>query len=284
MTNNNNNNDTPTSFSIPVDDLQKASGRPFHLQERMSKRAQSTSPDLAETKRQAMLDARRQRLALRSHSIKEAVDQQRTRLDSEKSAVQATLAKNQDDAEKKRKQRIRSRVEHCATSVGRAKKVAETSKATERQATESLRSALEERLMASEFRRQVLLKVPRSKLMDEDVVAVELMRNQHAAKRIQRSWRMSNVRGLVALVKSVTFGDGMDVFDMNSMSVEQMMSALQNPSLIDAIDKLLKAVCGLSGSVKSIKNTPKVFLSAYMVVYHTEEIMVKMSEMEQVSS
>ena len=269
-----------TSFVIDAASLLQSSGKPFHLHQRMNQKKRRSSSPTAEARRQSILDERRQRLAQRMDQIKGAVGRQQEQARSEQANKRSTISANLSTAEKNRSELLRSQVAQCALAVRRAKEIAKRQSEQSRLEISKKRVELQERMVSSDVRRHMLMKIPRSKLLDETVVSVEMARIRFAAQRIQRWWRMKLFKPIVAQLVDAA----LDAGTMSTLSIEMLMAKIQDENTIKATSKFLLAVkkASLSLGRKRFKNPTKIFLSSYMIVYHTQEMMPEMNEEEQV--
>lgn len=245
------------SFEIDAAGLQRAGSRkPRHLALRMSDKKRAASPG-------SSVESSTEELAGASSS----------------SASQHSHA----SASQKRQQLLAQRRQHCGERVRHAKSVASKQHSRRERDVKRLRSAIDERQWTTDFRRQALQRVPRSKLMDGDAgqsVAAELIRTRLAAKRIQRWWKVQAVRDVVRQLLAA----GVVVADVGKMPIEALMVFIQSESVIQATSRFLLAAKKSTRSLARyrIKNPTKIFLSAFMIVHHPEDMFPEMNDEQKV--
>ncbi len=277
------------SFVIDVVDLvQPNARRPHHLDSRLRAKKRpspsSTAERKVEAKRQALLEARRLKLSQQLNRVRQVVSRQRQRAASTLSDKQLHIVQSLEAAEKNRNELIKAQVDQCAAKVEKAKKIALANHQRSAEQQSKMRMELDHRQWNTDFRRHLLQKLPRSKLLDGSAVELEWLFANGSAKRLQRYvlhcssidanfsrswWRQVKFAPLVDAFLTT----GMD--KAAEMPFETLMVKIQNPHIIETTSQLLVHVKKAShhGRGKTYKNPTKIFLSSYMIVYHTAEIM-----------
>jgi hypothetical protein len=242
----------PVTFVIDAQSLHQLSRKPRHLEKRMSEKKRAASPAPSSEGRSAGTES------------------------SSGSADASPLVHHHGRADSNRKALLQQRREQCAERVRRAKDIAKKQSRSREMSSKRLRSAIQERQWTSDFRRQMLLKVPRSKLLDETTVTAELIRTRLAVKRIQRWWKVQAVQSLVRQLETA----GVSTSKLSAMSIEELMSTIQSASVIKLASRFLLATKKATRALARyrIKNPTKIFLSAFMIVYHPEEMMPEMND------
>jgi hypothetical protein len=279
-----------SSFEIDTETLQQQSGKPHHLQERMTtRRTAQLTHQTVEANREQIMSARKRRLSDRLHHVSRVVEQQRELRSAHRDEKSSQISKNQEQAEKKRKQRIQSRREQSSKQVEKAKAVARHHQERSQAINSRRRMELEERLRVSEVRRQIASRIPRSRLLEGGAVETEMVRVNIAARRIQRSWRRYRVEPLLAqwrltgLLEPLHQANGQQ--NLKPMPFNDLLSKIQDAKVIQLTGKILAHAKRSSSETRALrlKNPSKVFLSAFVIVYHTDEIMPEIKEEEEVS-
>jgi hypothetical protein len=178
-------------FEIDAIDLVQANGRrPHHLDNRIRDKKRpspnSTAEKKVEAKRTALMNARRQKLTQKLDRVRQVVTRHRQTSASSLSTKQQQIAESLKTAEKNRKGFLKNQADQCAANVKRAKEIAMAQQKRSDEHVQKKRIDLESRLWTSEFRRNLLQKLPRSKLLDESALEMELMHASFSAKRLQR--------------------------------------------------------------------------------------------------
>jgi len=268
------------SFVVEADALQQSSPKPHHLQDRLNAKKReaspSSSPSLsrAQEKRQAILNERRSKLSEKHERIKKAVTKTTERRASSSSTTRAAIDESIANAEKNRNEIIKNQREQNSKHVKKAKELAKQQQEKGQEEVEKIRLELEARLKTSEVRRQIAMRIPRSRLLDETLLESEVRRENNAAKSIQRWYRQIKFAPLVEKFRSF----GLTMRDCENMSFDAMARKIQDQDVMAATNKmLLKAKKSMFVNEK-YKNPTRVFLSAFMIVYHTKEIMPEQSE------
>lgn len=248
-----------------------------------TKRSDRASPDVAESKRQLILDARRQRLISRMNKIKSSVEKQNMSFDDSRTKLRLSLDEGLANAETKRKEYILEKKHKSLAHVEQVKAVVAKHREEQLAAQRDLQMQLEERLNAKCFRRQLIQNIPRSKIMSEAHVLAELNRTKFAARVIQRCWRLRSVTKTTTQLSQAKFAETFDFFSVKNMSMEQLMSTVQNPEFVKYYDTVLLSVkaCDIDLAKKRMKHMTKIFLSSYMIAYHTAEIMPTFGSYEE---
>lgn len=276
-------------FTIETNEIAVKSAKPRHLNARFNSRQPATleqhesTSNAALNKRQELLEARRHRLSERYQRIQKTVDQVKQQQAEQRTDKQQEQKRRQTKAERTRRQLIRQqRIQHSEKSE-HLKQVYKRIQDQSERLTSQRRMEMAERMQRMDVRRQILMaKIPRSKLLDGTVVESEIIRSHNAAKTIQRWWRRLRLRPFIQeVLKTELVGQG-----VKEMNFDQLVGRIQNPTVMKKFSKLLVTAKKFStvGRTRRYKNPTKVFLSAYLIVYHTEEIMPELRDDEKVSA
>ncbi|KAI8618491.1 T-complex protein 11-domain-containing protein [Chytriomyces sp. MP71] len=299
--------------------LKKSSGKPHHLAERIQKRrstsqvssstssgslsrpgpstaaSASTFARNASQSNAAFVEARRLKLATRNRHVSAVMASHRLRKGEKGDAADEVgrqkILDTLERAERKRAILIEHQVKSNAFKVARAKQIAaqQQKKSTER--NESLRKNLEDRLRASEARRRILQSIPRSRLLDPmEIVALHKNVDEQDEARIQDAsalaiqtwWRLKGANRAIIIWTSCD----LSLKRAKAVTFEKLIRIVQSKLVIkgatSVISFLKKFVGMLPNDPKTNwKNPARVFLSLYMIVAHTSEIMPTMGEEEQ---
>lgn len=269
------------SFEIDAVPLFVVSKRPTHLEVRMKSkvgRRHSVPHFDAEKKRKEILELRRLRISERLSHVHHVVEEQRLKNSADHEGLQKALSDNQNSAEKNRVEFLHLREQKFAHKVSRARHVAKETNARKEKLISQKKINLEKRMKNSDMRRHMLLKIPRSKLMDESAIEVELVRYRIAVGKIQTWWQRVLLRRLIQRFK-LTNLHGEKV---STAKFEQIAPLLQNKRILETTSALLTHIkkMSIAGRSRKYKNPSRVFLSAILVIYHPDEIMPEMGERE----
>lgn len=252
-------------FVIPTEELLVSSGTPCHLKQRFNRR--KISPKHGQ-RRNLFLIARQVRLSQRHEQLKSIVEQMKE--EERKSAEEMRLKLEQDLEQKEINKRIKldeqrarnqSIVEHC-------KKVAKQAKARDLEDRFLLKINIDKQLKEKAERRNFLLPVPRSKLLQPLSLERICAQNKQAAI-LQRWFRKLKLKPLIKLLsKHKVSKTALSKFDFQTLA-----QRLDNPRLIKIIGLFLiraKKMAKKAVDYKLWKNPARVFLSAYMIAVHPE--------------
>lgn len=270
---------SPSAFTIDNDVLQQASPKPHHLEERFKSKSPQVVPLTATPgqRRQSFLEERRSQLAIRNDRVKQVLRRRKQR----SAEMRKSMERNQEAVEANRNQLLKSQADECAKRVKRAKEIARKMAQKEEEMVEKRRAELEERLWSTELRRTMLQRIPRSKLLDETAVEIEVIRAQNAVKRVQRWWRRLLMQRFVDAFLKL----GLSHDSVSDIPFRKLASLAQHSNTIKITGKLLAHIKKSThvGRTRRYKNPTKVFLSSYMIAYHAEEIIPEQGDQEKVS-
>ncbi|CAG8605865.1 7974_t:CDS:2 [Paraglomus brasilianum] len=272
-------------YVIDVLPLHHASKRPFHLEKRMRSKKSSPlyssnlplSPAEAHLKREAILEARRLKLARQFLHVKDVLDKQHQRALRDSSAKRSQIQTTLRMAEKNRNLILQKLVEQAAQEVARCKEVARMQQLKNQEETDRRRKDMERRQKATAARRARLLSASKTKTTGSN--ANVPMSREEAAVFIQGIWRYNRLMPCVKAFRKF----GINIHAVESISFGDIVALLQKPAVIQATSKLLariRKVSSLTSGSKKYKNFARVFLSVYMITAHTGEILVDMGPHE----
>lgn len=281
-------------YVIDVLPLHNTSKRPFHLEKRMkSKKSFSSyghghgddkllqySPYDAQMKREAILEQRRLKLARQFLHVKDVLIKQHQRALNDSSAKRSQIQQTLRLAEKNRNTILQRLVEQCAQEVARCKEVARQQQLKNQEEIDRRRADLERRQRATAARRARLLTVPKSRIFSNEMTIPPT--REEAAVIIQNHWRIRQFSKVIKTYRSFDIS----VHTIENMSFHDTVGLLQKPAVIQATSRLLQEVrkaSPLTCGTNKYKNPARVFLSAYMIVSHTKEIIVNIGHHERVS-
>ncbi|KAI8824960.1 uncharacterized protein EV422DRAFT_487939, partial [Fimicolochytrium jonesii] len=271
-------------FVIDILPLKQPAGKPHHLEARL--RGRSTTPRASAFARHtAFIEDRVRRLRRRTTHVKAVCAATRMRENGDTSAKRSRIDQDMQNAEQNRQAILEKQVKSCADTVAHAKEVARAQAERTALETAARKAALEQRLILTSLRRQRLLTTPRSRLLQESQAAWEQgqvqMFTADAVVCIQSWWRKLK---LEPSIKS--FGRFKITLDRAmKMPFEELVGRIQSPSVIKAVAALLKRVQMMVPKTSMVlKNPARVFLSAYMLAAHPEELMPSMGESEKALS
>ncbi|KAI8150307.1 T-complex protein 11-domain-containing protein [Fennellomyces sp. T-0311] len=148
-------------YIIDAFSLRQASKKPFHLEQRFLRSTKNNGLEEAEVKREALLEARRQKLNRKFLAVQKAVKEVQARKESQRLLFLQQL----QVAELKRNNQIEQRRAASKELVERAKIVARQNILRYEAQQERLRDALEDRLRQSHARRLHMLTQPKSRIL-----------------------------------------------------------------------------------------------------------------------
>ncbi|KAJ3417303.1 hypothetical protein HDV05_005759 [Chytridiales sp. JEL 0842] len=268
--------------------LKQPAGKPFHLEQRLKSKRRRSNPHGStlhshDRSNHAFMEARRNKLANRNSHVRTVMFNHRKEAHASETDKKKKLAETMAAAEQKRATILDSQVKNYASKVAKAKQVAAAQQRKESEDSMSRRRALEDRLRASETRRRYLLTVPRSRLLDPTELAeVERVAvRADAARTIQRWYRNSTVAPLIKRWNTAS----LSVSKAEKMAFDKLVNVVQTKSVIHS-------AAGILGYLKTFvkttdkkevnwKNPSRVFLSAYIIIAHTSEIMPTMAVEEE---
>jgi hypothetical protein len=156
-----------------------------------------------------------------------------------------------------------------ARRVKHAKIIAKQANQRSAEEADRKRQQLDVRQSLTEIRRNVLLRMPRSKHMGRG--QSEISRILYAAGRIQNWWRSLTITHSLRKIKEV---DGLSVERLREMSFEVMANHVQQIKNMSLISKIIP---------NATEADTKVFLSAFLVVHHPSEIFSEIKDEEKVN-
>ncbi|CAB5382069.1 unnamed protein product [Rhizophagus irregularis] len=275
-------------YVIDVLPLHNSSKRPFHLEKRMKSKKSFSSyghekllqygPYDAQIKREAILEQRRLKLARQYLHVKDVLIKQHQRALRDSSAKRSHIQQTLRLAEKNRNTILQRLVEQCAQEVARCKEVARQQQLKNQEEIDRRRANLERRQKATAARRAKLLTVPKSRIFSNEM-AIPPTREE-AAVIIQNHWRYRQLSKAIKTYRSF----GISVHVTENLSFQDTVRLLQKPAVIQATGKLLqkaRKVSPLTCGANKYKNLSRVFLSAYMIVSHTNEILADIGHYER---
>ncbi|KAI9345540.1 hypothetical protein BDR26DRAFT_800366, partial [Obelidium mucronatum] len=308
-------------YVIDALSLKHKSKKPFHLDERIKARrtsrlTSSTSPsgatapslnpqhdDVLHSTRSntSFMEARRSKLAKRHKHVKNVMSanlSKKSVLDSDgdvdgRRKIMETL----DKAEKNRATLLDNQVKNNASKVARAKQIAAQQKHKTSEKTTNLRKELEDRLRASEARRRHLQSIPRSRLLDptetgslhKNIDPKETERLHVAsATAIQNWWRLKAADKVIKEWKQAD----LSLERAKQLPFEKLIKVVQSKQVIRSATIMISYFKSFTSQVTILtflfgttsvawKNPARVFLSLYMIVAHTAQIMPTMGEDEE---
>ncbi|KAJ3235108.1 hypothetical protein HDU78_005487 [Chytriomyces hyalinus] len=284
-------------YVIEVLPLKKRSGKPFHVEERIRSRSRHRDGQLAGgasgvsgvPTNWAFLEARRNRLARRHSHVAEVMESNLNKKGD--THARNRIIETQERAERNRNSIIDMQVKTNASKVARAKQVAAQQQKKSNEKNEALRRNLEERLRASEARRRALQSIPRSRLLDaSDLVALHKNVDEKESERIQDAsataiqtwWRLKCAEKVVETWNKCN----VSLKRVKAIPFEKLIRLVQSKSVIKGaatVTAFLKKFTDRLQKKAQVdwKNPARVFLSVYMIVAHTSEIMPTMGEEEE---
>ncbi|RIA81122.1 hypothetical protein C1645_661111, partial [Glomus cerebriforme] len=225
-----------------------------------------------------ILEQRRLKLARQFLHVKDVLVKQHQRALRDSTAKRSHIQQTLRLAEKNRNTILQRLVEQCAQEVARCKEVARQQQLKNQEEIDRRRADLERRQRATAARRAKLLTVPKSRIFSNEMTIPPT--REEAAVIIQTHWRFRQLSKAIKTYRSF----GISVHTIENMSFHDTVGLLQNPAVIQANGKLLqkaRKASPLTCGAKKYKNPSRVFLSAYMIVSHTKEILADIGHHER---
>ncbi|KAF8545136.1 T-complex protein 11-domain-containing protein [Trichophaea hybrida] len=279
---------------------------PPHLEARFSRRRSRrsgthspgqtilTASNLATTRRQTLLEARKSLLRARAQHVDKV---RRSRADSHEAVSERLLAlqASMHAAEESRDAILKKIAASCSTEVAKAKRTAvEMRKKREREAN-ALRESFEERMVEAQRRRDQVLRERGRKRKERgssagskgrENMAAEVKKagkkeeEDRAVRRIQRAWRGARDRRIVADFMAL----GLTIESVRDADFMDVSTRFQNEDVIRATSKLLTR-CGLLEGIEGVEGAVekccRTFLSAYLILGHPGEVLSNDGEKEK---
>lgn len=252
-----------------------------------------TASNLATTRRQTLLEARKSLLRARALHVDKV---RRSRADSHEAVSERLLAlqASMHAAQESRDALLKKIAASCSSEVAKAKRTAVEMRRKREQEANALKQSFEDRMAEAQRRRDEVLKERGRKtrergssgsgkrMTSEARKEVKVNQELKAAKKIQRVWRASKDRKVVAdfvalglTIESVRDADFMDV-----------STRFQDEEVIRATSKLLMR-CGILEGIESVEGAVekccRTFLSAYLILGHPGEVLSNDGAKEKVS-
>jgi hypothetical protein len=264
------------SFTVDAHPLMHPSRRPHHLHSRMSSRTSDHSESDAEHRRAALLEERKKKLQSRVTFIRRAVQRQSQHLSTSTSEHRSRMTHRLALAAQKRRHFLMARERSCASHIAHAKEIAKTHQQKLSEQAANIKSNLETRHREVAKRRQLMLVMPRSQLMDpeaccqDDLNTVERAR-EDAATTIQLWYRRLMVGPIIALfLKS-----HLSLQNAQKMPFERLVAKIQQSKLLRVTQLLLARVRKMTFvplNAAQWKAPARFFLSAFLIATHPAEV------------
>ncbi|CAG8454148.1 14635_t:CDS:2 [Ambispora leptoticha] len=261
-------------YIIDVLPLHHASKRPFHLEKRMQSKKSGSYE--AQAKREAILEERRMKLARQYLHVKDVLSKQHQHALHDSSTKRSQIQKTLQSAERKRNTILQQLVEQCAQQVARCKEVARQQQLKNQEEIDRRRADMERRQKATAARRAKLLAVPKSRILNSNI---QLTREQ-AATIIQNNWRYRQYYSVAKTFRKFNIS----LKSTKILSFQETVKLLKQPAIIQVTLRLLQRMrkaSPLTSGSNRYKNLARVFLSAYMIVSHTDEILESIGKHEK---
>ncbi|KAJ3109074.1 hypothetical protein HDU97_009192 [Phlyctochytrium planicorne] len=265
----------------------------------------------------AFIEARRTKLQRRHNHIQKVLSAHRDSLHADDPAGRKKIQETLEAAEMNRKNILDRQAKTMATKVAHAREVAAAQQKIYEEAQLARRQALEDRLRASEARRRAYQATPRARRLHPNEIlndneSIHEPMQDSAASSIQRWWRGRHMRSLVSNWTAAT--KGLTPASAKGISFDALVALIQNQEVIRSASKILATLWRMvdlvqeqnedeesrgrtnlkkshragkrsasSGSSKKVawKTPSRVFLSAFIIVEHTSEIMPTIAAEEE---
>ncbi|KAF7732511.1 hypothetical protein EC973_003257 [Apophysomyces ossiformis] len=254
--------------------LRQASKKPCHLEQRFLRMNPSISSlEAAELKREALLEARRQKLSRKFLEIQKVVEEVKARKEKRRLMILRSL----EVAEVKRKNQIEQRRAASKELVERAKVIAQQNHRRYEAEQERLRLALESRLEETRARRLNMLGLPKSRILVTDVKTSPDCDSKKCVKlQSPSSERLCSANEK----RKMTFSTLRRAFDKLSLPksslpdtwlpFNELVKLLRQDEVIKVTARVLHVA--LKMPVKDSLKKARVLLTAYMMLMCPSEI------------
>jgi hypothetical protein len=265
------------SFTVDAHPLMLPSRRPHHVHSRMSSRTSDHSDsEAAEHRRAALLEERKKKLQSRVSYIRRAVQRQSQNLSNSTSEHRTRMTHRLALAAQKRRHFLVARERSCASHIAHAKEIAKSHQEKLSEQAANIKANLELRHREVAKRRQLMLVMPRSQLMDpeaccqDDLNTVERAR-EDAATTIQLWYRRLTVGPIISLfLKS-----NLSLENAQKMPFDRLVSKIQHAKLLRVTQLLLARVRKMTFvplNAAQWKAPARMFLSAFLIATHPAEV------------
>ncbi|KAJ3226569.1 hypothetical protein HK099_004596 [Clydaea vesicula] len=271
-------------YVINVLPLKKSAGKPKHLEARLASREKSVSHYYKSVaRRKEFLENRKAKLHDRGIHVQKIVENHKFKSSGENNAKLTKIADSINAAEKKRTSILQDLANVNARKVAHAKSVALEHQKKYLSYIEEKKAKIEAKEQLVSNRRQRLLLVPRSRLLDLQDWSLEELQNlkstlEESAQTIQNWWTIVK---LSPLIKSMNLA-GVTFQEAKNLPFDNLIKKMQDKSLIEASHNLIDYVKKTSPTPVKWRNASRVFLSAYMIASHPQDAMPVMGDDEKV--
>ncbi|KAL1914530.1 uncharacterized protein VTP21DRAFT_8244 [Calcarisporiella thermophila] len=224
------------------------------------------SAEHASGRRDAILEARRSRLIRRlSHHRAQRGHSSPCDTGVRKQRMLARFK----EAQMRRERILQQQSKVCGDAVERAKRVARMQKAKQMEEREKQREDLERRLRQSELRRERLLSLPKSRILQ----SIHQNHDSNPDLLLAADEAFPNRRLNTLLSEFISYG--LTLKSAEKSSFARLQRLLNSKELIRATSKLLQAIRQMMPltSKRYSGNPAKVFLTAFMIVTHPHEVL-----------
>jgi len=235
------------------------------------RRQASNERHLAATeKREALLKEQQSMNRERVQKATDVVQRQRQMSNEKKQEIAQSL----QSASMKRTARLEKQKELYKKKVEHAKRVAHENKMKSKRRSSKLSAQLQQKMRTAEHRREILLKTPRSKVLEFETDDWETMGEERnaAAVKLQAWWR----KGKMTPVLQALADARLSREHFSQLSFQQVIPILQQRQSVMAVSKLMTRLKRMSGNEEKWKNASRVFLSAFTMSMFPQETMPDM--------
>ncbi|KAJ3337149.1 hypothetical protein HDU93_001530 [Gonapodya sp. JEL0774] len=241
-------------YAIDAMELKRQSRRPHHLEERLASRKSSqnfpsdgtvtpprsrsidnlasvesppASPDLGETRRQRVIEARRAKLQQRLNHVQEVNASQRLKYESSVHSIRSNLTLRFEEAERNRNEIMSSRAERASAATSRAKEVSRIAHERAQEESDKRRKQVEEKLQSSESRRNKLM-------------ANRTTKSGSRSGRPASSFQVAGRRGSRSSIHSLHSSSGRQVSSKPALAPPEAATLIQSWYRYHAVHALLR--------------------------------------------
>jgi hypothetical protein len=262
-------NFTMESFIVDASVLSQPAGKPHHLETRLKARKRVNSVEEGIAKREEFINARKQKLAMRIEHVNSIVEAHSKKRKDYFQMKREKIAESLCSANEIRLSQLDAKVKLSSEAVAHAKQVAKMNALKRIQKIEELNAAIEKRHSLTTMRRNRLLTIPRSKILDHDIWAEEEseMVNEDAATTIQKWWRKSKMNPIIKLYSKFNFSQD----KIAAMGFNKYAKMMQNDVVLRTMNLFFLRARRLQKTGIKWDKPARVFLTCYMITCFPEE-------------
>lgn len=224
-------------------------------------------------RRRSHVELRRERLSFRLKSIERSRNEKFAREEKVSQQKRAQLEMKHAKATGLRAHRVEERIRMCSHAVEKAKIMRLMKRERDGRMQKQVRERLENKLTKAAVRRQLSNDLKKLQSNSENGIPWKFrdQDNRHkitAILRIQRWWRQRKIFMLLQAYRSYYWSEE----TWKTTSFEDLTRRLLDKNLLLIMEQLLKRIILCTNATRPSKNTHKIFLTSWMIVYQEEAV------------